>query len=530
MNARRVTTAAVGGMTACLVVPLLALTSPASAGPTASTVNRDQAELVLAEARTLFDGSTPSGHGRDATLVLRDLRLSRSSLTDADRAAAVRLLARPTDGDADPEGYGYSVAEATPVCGDHVCVHYVTSSADAPALVDSSGAPGGGPNGVPDYVDTALSTVEHVHSTYVAAGYRAPKSDDLSGGGPETDIYLADLGADGLYGLCGSDDPSSNPDVSAYCLLDNDYTDAAFDGYTPLQNLQVTAAHEYFHAVQFAYDFREDAWFMEATATWAEDELYDGVDQNVSYLPYGQLGKPQLALDLLGGQPVQYGNWIFFRYLTERYPDAQGGLPTLVRDMWDLADASSAGADEYSLQAIDSALLGRDISFTKTFAQFAAANRFARSSYAEGRANKYPQAKIGSKVRLTKSQRTSKVIKGRLVNQLSSYAAQATPKGLTGKWRLKVKVDLGNRSHTPVAVVDRIRRNGTHAPLAFVRLNAKGVGRLRVPFGNAATARVVVTLVSAGIQYRCWEEQPFACSGEPLDDNQPYSLRFSVSR
>ena len=44
--------------------------------------------------------------------------------------------------------------------------------------------------------------------------------------------------------------------------------------HTPLENLEVTAAHELFHAVQFAYDYDEDAWFMEATATWAEDEVY----------------------------------------------------------------------------------------------------------------------------------------------------------------------------------------------------------------------------------------------------------------
>ena len=36
---------------------------------------------------------------------------------------------------------------------------------------------------------------------------------------------------------------------------------------------------------------------MEATATWAEDEVYDSVNDNLNYLPLGQLGRPDLPLD-----------------------------------------------------------------------------------------------------------------------------------------------------------------------------------------------------------------------------------------
>ena len=53
---------------------------------------------------------------------------------------------------------------------------------------------------------------------------------------------------------------------------------------TPKENLQVTAAHEFFHSVQYSYDVREDAWIMEATAAWAEDEIYPKVNDNIQYL------------------------------------------------------------------------------------------------------------------------------------------------------------------------------------------------------------------------------------------------------
>ena len=48
--------------------------------------------------------------------------------------------------------------------------------------------------------------------------------------------------------------------------------------------MQVTAAHEYYHAVQFAYDAFEDGWFMEATATCGGAELFDGVETTRNYL------------------------------------------------------------------------------------------------------------------------------------------------------------------------------------------------------------------------------------------------------
>ena len=112
--------------------------------------------------------------------------------------------------------------------------------------------------------------------------------------------------------------------------------------------MQVTAAHEYFHAVQFAYDFFEDGWFMEATATWAEDELYDSVNDNVNYLDRGQIGTelagsfagPRHALDGFFG--LQRLRQLDLLPLPHRADDLeQAGMPVLVRDIWRLADATA---------------------------------------------------------------------------------------------------------------------------------------------------------------------------------------------
>ena len=204
-------------------------------------------------------------------------------------------------------------------------------------------------NGIPDYVETVDTTLENVWSTEVGAmGYRAPKSDANSphhGPDSKLDVYIANIGNKGLYGYCTTDDPHTTKpsyrywDMSAYCVLDDDYAPAQFP--PPYANglaaLQVTAAHEFFHAVQFAYDYSEDSWFMEGTAAWMEDEVYDAVNDNRQYLSRSALAKPSVPVDR-GNGFYQYGAWIFWRYLTESFD------PDLVRETWVYADGSAVGS------------------------------------------------------------------------------------------------------------------------------------------------------------------------------------------
>ena len=160
----------------------------------------------------------------------------------------------------------------------------------------------------------------------------SPKPDGDAGGNAKTDVYLADIGTGTLRLLHHPTTRSAAHDVWAYCVLDNDYSTSSSRPTRPLENLQVTAAHEYFHAVQFGYDADEDGWFMEATATWAEDELYDAVDDNVAYLPHGQLGNRDSPLDVFVGSTVRQLDLL---PLPDRaLAHLAGGLPTLVRTMW----------------------------------------------------------------------------------------------------------------------------------------------------------------------------------------------------
>ena len=292
----------------------------------AGSDDADGARRTAARSTLVRAQDAMAGRGGDATMALRDLRRQQGRLSPADRAAAARLSARPS--------------KMREISAGNVMVHY--SPIDL--LLSSFTA------------KDVLTYGLQVSKLYSQAGYRRPKPDFGKGGTDQTDIYIDNL-EPGLYGYCTIDSDTQQPapdrhDVPAFCVVDNDYL--GFPEHTPLQNLQVTLAHEYFHAVQFAYDYYEDSWWMEATAAWAEDEAFDSVDDNVQYLADSPITDTQRSMDLFGGV-YHYGVWIFFRYLTETFPQHQGRLPRVILDFWKAADSSrGAKHDRYSTQAIAS--------------------------------------------------------------------------------------------------------------------------------------------------------------------------------
>ena len=301
-------------------------------------------------------------------------------------------------------------------------------------------------------------------------------------------------------------------------MLDNDYSRGEFPTNSPRENLQVTAAHEYFHAVQFGYDVSEDGWVMEATATWAEDELYDGVDDNVQYLRSGPMSLPHRSLDQFF-QTFHYGAWIFFRYLTERFPASDGGMPTLVRELWRRLDAASGGGGEYSLEGVKGVLRKRDLSLTEAFAGFAAANRTPGRSYAEGKANRYPRAPLARSATLSQAVPRTGPLRLTL-DHLASETVHYTPaKSLVSpKWRLGLTLDMAARWKGTGAVVTIQPRHG--APKTkWVTLGKQGNAWPKYKFAATKVKYVEVTLVNASDDFRCNRGTRFSCAGKPKFDN-----------
>ncbi|MBZ5734406.1 hypothetical protein K8Z61_07845 [Nocardioides sp. TRM66260-LWL] len=514
------------GALAALAVPLTLVPVTADAAlPTPHTSARAAAALDVVERSAA--GTT---RGTDLTLALRELAVSRGEMSPADRATADAYLARPTEAAARVGGRGdlsYSVPEARPACNDDICVHYVTSTRDAPSLTDVEDAEGrSGENGIPDFVDATLREMTAIRSQYLDAGYRAPKSDGTRGGDSRFDVYLSDLGGKGVYGYCTSDDPNADPgssaevyDVWSYCALDNDF--AEFDN-TPINSLRVTAAHEYFHAVQFAYDYYEDAWLMEATAAWIEDEVYPDVNDNLQYLAASPLTAPSFSMDQFvdAGSKANwhYGVWIFFRFLSEKYPAAQGGLPTIVRDVWRRVDAAKGGPDDYSWKGVDAVLRARGSSAAKEFAAFVAANRRARSTYAEGAALKYPVAAPAKSftVRDDRDQAVSTTI-----DHLAAKTYRFTPQGLPARATLGLEVDMADVARGSRLVITSVDRQGV-AKVSQPTLSSRGDYAKEIKLGGLAY--VEVSLVNASGRFTCFVNGPFSCQGKAKDDRQKASL------
>jgi len=366
---------------ACLLgLALPAAVAPADAVPRQATVVTAQpkpnphragrAQRVLDNVTDLLNGLTsPTKVHRDLSLQLRDLVQLKDALSPADRARANRLLARPTGN----PNYCYDATcykgDDRQICNDTLCVHWVPAGED----------PRNAPKSL-RYVHQVLKTVSRIDRKYVAAGYRKPMSDRGRGGNDKPDIYLAQIGDQGLYGYCAPEGPRhvQHGSMWGYCVLDNNYTEAAFSAHSPLQNMKVTAAHEFFHDVQFAMDAGENSWFMEATATWAEDMVFDKINDNAYYLPYGPLANPQIPINSFTGL-FQYGDWIFFRYLTDRYDTETAGMNDLILKMW----KACAGQDatHNSLRAIERSLGEDGTNLPDELARFSAGSRRPQETY-----------------------------------------------------------------------------------------------------------------------------------------------------
>ncbi len=64
-------------------------------------------------------------------------------------------------------------------------------------------------------------------------------------------------------------------------VLDNDYSAGRVPRSTEATPryevpVEVTAAHEYNHVLQYAYDVLQDHWMYESTATWSEEKVFAG--------------------------------------------------------------------------------------------------------------------------------------------------------------------------------------------------------------------------------------------------------------
>jgi hypothetical protein len=276
--------------------------------------------------------------------------------------------------------------------------------------------------------------------------------------------------------------------------------------------------------VQFAYDYREDFWMKEATATWVEDQVFDSVNLNRQFLQHSSLAAPLTPLDF-GRQKHQYGAWLFFRYLSERFG------PKIVASIWRLADDSPeqvTGKERrtYSMAAIKKAVSREKRELRKVFADFMRVNLRPGRFYDEGA--DYPVPYSPNWVLNRRGEDTGWA--GIALDHLSAIYVTFVPgpNAPPGR-RLQVRIDGPPRgSGTEAQVVVRFK-SGRLSPHT-VRLNKQGNGDLRVNFAKAKVAGVDVAMINASTRYKgCFRKgTTYSCRGVPRDDDRGYKVRARV--
>ncbi len=227
------------------------------------------------------------------------------------------------------------------VSTDHFVLHYTAEDNSAVPTQDNSG------NGIPDFIDIAAQSLETVWSREVdQLGYPSPK------GTPQQKfhVYFKDMP---YYGYTVPENvtlqalsPVPLGTASAWIAVENDFygfprNDEDVTGMEIIRSgaLKVTQAHEFMHAVQFNINVYQSGWLMESHATWAEDAVYDEVNDWHWYIR-GFLATPDYPIF----NRYAYGSAFFMNYLSETY-----GI-NLPRRIWETAKYSTT-ADAVQIES-----------------------------------------------------------------------------------------------------------------------------------------------------------------------------------
>jgi len=249
-------------------------------------------------------------------------------------------------------------------------IHYTTEGENAVYYPDVDINP---VDGVPDYINHMSSFLEEAYYVYIEVlEYDHPPSDDGLGGDDRYDIYVTTI-----TGLTvpefRSDEYPDRLAYAAYSYIGNDLRNEHHPD-NPLPFMMATCTHEYFHAVQMAYRAytdEETVWWYESTAMWAEDRVFDDLNEHYFYLEdYYQ--KIHRSIYETGGAHM-YGTWVFAEYLSQNY-----GVE-VIRMIWE----KLINFDN-SMDALTTSLCELGSSFDEEFSIFSGWNYFTGANYHPG--------------------------------------------------------------------------------------------------------------------------------------------------
>jgi hypothetical protein len=220
------------------------------------------------------------------------------------------------------------------------------------------------------YVDEVAMIFDSVRMAEISTfNFPPPPADSNTGGGNEYDVYIQDLGANN-FGYTQPeteipDVPSKpNPRWTSYIVIDNDFGIGFRTQGIPA--VRVTAAHEFFHAIQLGgYGLWDDneLYFYEMTAEAMESVVFPSVKDYVKDI-YTYFNVMDLLPLYDSNINLAYGRAIWGVYLVQQY-----GIQVM-KSIWEQV------ASQKPFAALDKALSLRSTSLQQAFATFSLWNFF----------------------------------------------------------------------------------------------------------------------------------------------------------
>jgi hypothetical protein len=182
----------------------------------------------------------------------------------------------------------------------------------------------------------------------------------------------------GLYGYVSSTRlAGNNPattwnehDAVASCMvLNQDYR--PFPG-TPKDAMEATAAHEFNHSIQFGYGALSGfgsvtTVMVEGGATWMEDEVFDGANDNWNYL------WPDFTRPMGVYRVFPYPYWVVFRAMTEPFgTGTRNGGEAIFQTFWEQISKQAST----NLVALDKGFKANGSSLARAYHDASIALRF----------------------------------------------------------------------------------------------------------------------------------------------------------
>lgn len=362
----------------------------------------------------------------------------------------------------------------------HFLIHYTLADGDpdAPDPTDADGS------GIPDVVERLGDALEWARSEELSLGFKAPPVEG------RYEVFVARSEGLPFVRPGPGGDGKSKPSLMVlppYQLR----------AELPDENIRSLAVHEYFHAIQYGYDYHESSWMLEASASWMQEQLLDDLNPQQWTLPDFLLHQ-RAGIQSTAGQH-EYGAFLFLQFVTERYagPDL-GGAP-LIRRLWELmADPSVVeGSEDLTAEEAVAYLAIHDLgtSMDDLWREFLVWQR-RLNLFQEGESYRAAMTGMGwpvfaSNTKIGRSTCRSAPGDESFPILSGDYLTLSPGKRAKGNAELTVRASPASTGY--------VRVTGGVAGETSLEFDDDGIARARFPFEERSVRKVIVALGNASI-------------------------------